>query len=874
MSSCRATSFYLAPGVLRYFKDHTLAAVLPDGSWLEIKHRGDIARFKQEHALWDGTILCGPRQQGGLGELRSHIAADGSTVEVWNIDDRVIEGRRPENAAAYALHRWAVTGDTQAVGGVRQLIEVVAPGAPRSVRNALQEAALRGEHHAVDVVAAAWRAGLLRNPDQIVELLKHSRIPFRSVPDPRLEQLLRGVVATGRTVDAVVFISGMIDGSHMLDAGTGQLLARDTATSSVVLHVLALDGNYETRKEVACNPNTPGDTLLLLAKDEDEGIRRYVAKNPNTTSAALLQLANDEAEDVPRYVAEHPNTPAAAFLQLAQNGSLDVMHLVARNPNTPVAVLEQLSQDGYSRSVRLYVAQNPGTPAAALLQLAKDKDEDVRYCVAEHSNTPAAALLQLSQDGSMGVMRLVAQNPNTPAAALLQLATSEADDRRIRDVRSAVAGNPNTPVAVLELLSKDLEESARLAVALNPNTPVAVLERLATSEAGEWRGEYVRSAVALNPNTPVALLEQLAVDQHERVRTGVASNPNTPVAVLGQLSKDYRGPGVIGASSADVIRAVALNPNTPVALLEQLATSTVNGRREARVLSAVALNTNTPVAALAQLSNDGSDVVQRSVAGNPNTPVAALERLATSEAGEWRGQYVRSAVALNPSTPVATLVQLSNDPSDEVQRAVKQNPNTPVAIERIVQSTNRDAGDWLGSHTDRYEHHAIKNGIPLELHTTSDLAYHELVRYGAPVVDYPDVIRAVSDVGRENISFRFSDDTLKLRHTFAESTVQVAESTLTPRVISSPRALRENANYMGNCTAGYEGGIRRDESLIIALDDTSSASRDTLYNVEIQRGSGDRWDTIGEINSRFNQGVTDDEQLAIIDQLTKLLGKT
>jgi hypothetical protein len=184
---------------------------------------------------------------------------------------------------------------------------------------------------------------------------------------------------------------------------------------------------------------------------------------------------------------------------------------------------------------------------------------------------------------------------------------------------------------------------------------------------------------------------------------------------------------------------------------------------------------------------------------------------------------------------------------------------------------NPDAGDWLKSHTDRYEHHAIKNGIPLELYTTSDLAYHELVQYGAPAIDYPDVITAVSDVGRENISFRFSDDTLKLRHTFAESTVQVAESVLTPRVVSSPRALRENANYMGNCTAGYEAGIRCDESLIIALDDTSSASRDTLYNVEIQRGSGGRWDTIGEVNSRFNQGVTDGERKAIEERLNELL---
>ena len=382
MSSCRATSFYLAPGVMRYFKDYTLAAVLPDGSWVEIKHRGDIARLKQEHPLWGGTVLCGPRGRGGLRELRSDIAEDGRSVEVWDINHRIIEGRRPENAAVFALHKWVVTGDTQAVGGVRQLIEVVAHGAPRSVRNALEAAALRGEHHAVDVVAAAWRAGLLRNPDQIVELLKHPRIPFRSVPDPRLEQLLRGVVATGRNIDAVVFISGMIDGSHMLDAGTGQLLARDVTTSSVVLHVLALDGNYETRKEVACNPNTPGDTLLLLAKDEQESVRRYVVQNLNTPSVALLQLAKDENEYVRRDVARNPNTPAAALFQLSQDGSKDVMREVAKNPNTSAAVLEQLAtcavsqmSDGWgdaSYGVRNVVAGNPNTPVAILEQLARD----------------------------------------------------------------------------------------------------------------------------------------------------------------------------------------------------------------------------------------------------------------------------------------------------------------------------------------------------------------------------------------------------------------------------------------------------------------------------------------------------------------------
>jgi hypothetical protein len=209
-----------------------------------------------------------------------------------------------------------------------------------------------------------------------------------------------------------------------------------------------------------------------------------------------------------------------------------------------------------------------------------------------------------------------------------------------------------------------------------------------------------------------------------------------------------------------------------------------------------------------------------------------------------------------------------------VQHAVASNPNTPVfVLEQLSKDSRVDLYSHSSPrfHTDRYEHHAIKNGIPLELYSTSDLAYHDLVQYGAPAADYPDVITTVRDVGRENMSFRFSDDTLRLRHTFAESTVQVGGVDLTPRVISSPRALTENANYMGNCTVGREGDIRRDETLIIALDDSSSASRVTLYNVEIQRGTDGRWDTIGEINSRFNKGVTGAEQSAIKARVTELL---
>jgi hypothetical protein len=843
MSSCRATSFYLAPGVLRYFKDHTLAAVLPDGSWVAIKHRGDIARLKQEHPLWDGTVLCGRRGRGGLGELRSHIAADGSTVEVWHINDRIIEGRRPENAAVYALHKWAVTGDTQAVGGVRQLIETIAPGAPKSVRSALREAAERGEHHAVDVVAAAWRAGLMRNPDQIVELLKHSRIPFRSIPDPRLEQLLAGVVATGRNVDALAFIASMIDGSQMLDAGARRLLAEDATTTPAILQVLAMDTSVTVRIAVAENPNTPVATLELLAHDAYGFVRQSVADNPNTTARVLGLLALEEDEDMRHSVARHLNTPSVDLELLGHDTNTYIRMDVARNPNTPVAILELLARD-HDYDVRVRVAEHPNTTATALEQLVREGDEEMRVLVARHLNTPVSVLEQLVGEEEEAEV-CVADNPNTTAAVLELLAGSSAVV-----VRCHVARRSDAPAALLEQLAKDEDSHVVENVAGNPNAPVSVLEQLST-----YRSTFVQAQVAGNPNTPVSVVEELLQSRNGMIRMAVAKSLNTTSATLEQLAKD---------SDNDVRSRVAGNPNTPGATLERLAQDWDDGVR-----SRVAENPNTPAAALEQLRDDENSQVQTLSIGNPNTSASDLDALAH---GTVRA---RMAVAMHPNTPVATLEQMAQDSHEHVRQRVAENPNTPSdTVAQLTRNTvvldgvQARRGD---DHDDRYEYQAVKNNTLLELNTTTDLLYDVLAQYGAPAVDYPQTISDVRELGRANAQFGFADDTLKLRHTLAESTVTIENTVLTPRVISSPRALTENANYMGNCTAGYESYIRNNESLIIALDDKTTPQGDTVYNVEIQRGESGRWDTIGEINSRFNNGVTDEEEGAIKTRVAAIL---
>ena len=877
MSSCRASSFYLAPGVMRYFRDHTLAAVLPDGTWIEIKHRGDIARLRRKYPTWDGTVLCGSKCTGGLIGLRNKVTAAGSTVEIWNIDERSIEGRRPEDASVHALHKWAITGATKAVGGVRQLVETIAPGAPKSVRNAFEAAILRGEHHAVDVISAAWRAGLLSNPDQIVELLGHARLPVRSVPDPRLERLLRGVVATGRNVDAVGFIASMVDGSQMLDAGARRLLAEDVATPPAILQVLAMDTSESVRACIAENPNTPVSILEHLARGENYVDRLYVTNNPNTPAAILELLSHDEERSIRLHVAKHPNTPAAALEQLAKSSYMDVRLNVAKHPNTPAAALEHLANDGESY-VQESVAGHPNTPVAALLRLAQVSYIDARYIVAERSDTPAAVLEQLVQEGDEGMRVRVAKHPNTPVHVLEQLAKSS-----YMDVRLNVAKHPNTPVHVLEQLAGRSSATVRYQVARNLNTPVAVLEQLAKDEES-----YVQESVAGNPNTPVSVLEKLATTGGSFVQAYVARNLSTPVRLLEGLSKQDDGM---------VLGAVAENLNTPVAVLEQLAqewTEKVRGR--------VAGNPNTPVHVLKQLAYDEDALVRVISVQHPNTSVSVLENLSydahtgvrmevaahqATPAGTLEQmardshEYVRERVAGNPNTPGAVLEQLAKDEESYVRERVAGNPNTPAAVlEQLAQ--NAALRDTEGNeeqvrtrrgddHDDRYEYHAIKNGVPLELHTTADLAYDALVQHGAPAADYPHTITDVRELGRANAPFGFADDTLTLRHTLAESTVNVEDAVLTPRVLSSPRALTENANYMGNCTAGYEHEIRRDETLIIALDDATSAERTTMYNVEIRRGVSDRWDTIGEINSRFNNGVTEAEKRAINTRIAELL---
>ena len=125
------------------------------------------------------------------------------------------------------------------------------------------------------------------------------------------------------------------------------------------------------------------------------------------------------------------------------------------------------------------------------------------------------------------------------------------------------------------------------------------------------------------------------------------------------------------------------------------------------------------------------------------------------------------------------------------------------------------------------------------------------------------------------VEFAFDDITLAARHKLHASTIDIGGEQLQPRVLSSKRQLNENANCMGNCTAGYETSIRAGDTLIVALDHTDDVGkRKTKYNVELRRGSDGGWTQIDEINTRFNAGVDKKAATEIVHNILALTSPT
>jgi hypothetical protein len=162
---------------MRYFRDSTLVAVLPDGTWIKIEHRNDVARLRKEHPEWDGTVLCAKEHLGSIQEMRELLMDNPANIERWNIDPRVIEGRRPDGAQ-FPLHRlhWS---DPEAVGGAKQIVESALPGCNKTLRRVAEELIQEhGERAAFRLSVVAALRGVI--PDEELATMLKSWSPYET----------------------------------------------------------------------------------------------------------------------------------------------------------------------------------------------------------------------------------------------------------------------------------------------------------------------------------------------------------------------------------------------------------------------------------------------------------------------------------------------------------------------------------------------------------------------------------------------------------------------------------------------------------------------------------------------------------------------
>ena len=183
----------------------------------------------------------------------------------------------------------------------------------------------------------------------------------------------------------------------------------------------------KVRKKVASNPDTPVELRLellqQLAKDEKWAVRREVARNPNTPGELLQQLAKDESSDVRGDVARNPNTPLEAYfyLRLDKNqsvrdsaiGSLSGLQPEQQSCLKELAtpfLLQECTKGSPPSLPRLIAMLHPEYPVPALARHFRSSDWRERCAIAQNPSTPPNTLAILAREGNRVVRAAANEN--------------------------------------------------------------------------------------------------------------------------------------------------------------------------------------------------------------------------------------------------------------------------------------------------------------------------------------------------------------------------------------------------------------------------------------------------------------------------------
>ncbi len=298
----------------------------------------------------------------------------------------------------------------------------------------------------------------------------------------------------------------------------------------------------EPNVQAATNPNSNPQLLRKIAKESDWELRRLIASNPNTPTDTLWQLGLDFPEAILK-------NPVFKLLQLEQ------LQLAAEIPHDTLTSLLQcelvpqnfmkyaVSQQDYS--LWLAVAYNPHTPSRLLENLAqksRQQDRELIRAVAAHPHTPPHLLAEIINISS-GVAEVVAENAQTPIVVLEQILDKYGKTNGAT-FTTLVALHPQLNPRLLRQLHLAPNESAAQSLWLAKQSGT-VADQLIDLAQTEW--DPLQLAVARHPNTPSDTIEQVwhkirlkhtQPSQIDRlIYDSFAGNPNTSAQIRTELRK-------------------------------------------------------------------------------------------------------------------------------------------------------------------------------------------------------------------------------------------------------------------------------------------------------------------------------------------------
>jgi hypothetical protein len=270
-------------------------------------------------------------------------------------------------------------------------------------------------------------------------------------------------------------------------------------------HHIEIDADLQAT-QTASNPQTNPQTLRQLANDSDWQIRRSIANNPNTPTDVLWQLGID----FPEAVLTNPIFPLLQLehLRLAAEIPPCTLTSLLQCPQVPIAFMEYaVSQQDYS--LWLAVAYNHNTPSHLLANLARKsrhQDRELIRAVAAHPHTPAQLLTEIIDIG-FSVAQIVAENPHTPLAVLERLLYIYGKNSDLSSIfMMLVALHPIlTPQLLMRMsLAPNRAAAEALWLAKQVDTTSAQLVEMADID---WN--VLHLAIVRHPHTPVNVVEKI-----------------------------------------------------------------------------------------------------------------------------------------------------------------------------------------------------------------------------------------------------------------------------------------------------------------------------------------------------------------------------